>query len=104
MTEGQTFKGEDHRIRHWKNRLKEYRAPEEFLAVCLGGRSLAVDYYGRIIAKIVRMLCAGNGMIFHGGNLSRSGDPDAHHIHDFKLHPCHGLCAGIIGQVYSLAL
>jgi dipeptidyl aminopeptidase/acylaminoacyl peptidase len=39
------IKGEGHRIRHWKNRLKEYRATEDFLAACLGGRSSGFDYY-----------------------------------------------------------
>lgn len=39
------LKGEGHRIRHWKNRLKEYRATEDFLATCLGGRSSGFDYY-----------------------------------------------------------
>ena len=37
--------GEGHRIRHWKNRLKFYRKTEDFLAVCLGGRSSGFDYY-----------------------------------------------------------
>lgn len=37
--------GEGHRIRHWKNRLKIYRATEDFLAQCLGGRSTGFDYY-----------------------------------------------------------
>ena len=37
--------GEGHRIRHWKNRLKLYRATEDFLAECLGGRSSGFDYY-----------------------------------------------------------
>ena len=37
--------GEGHRIRHWKNRLKLYRATEDFLASCLGGRSSGFDYY-----------------------------------------------------------
>lgn len=36
---------EGHRIRHWKNRLKLYRASEDFLAGCLGGRSAGFDYY-----------------------------------------------------------
>jgi len=39
------IKGEGHRIRHWKNRLTEYRAVEDFLAPCLGGRSSGFDYY-----------------------------------------------------------
>jgi dipeptidyl aminopeptidase/acylaminoacyl peptidase len=39
------IKGEGHRIRHWKNRLTEYRAIEDFLAPCLGGRSSGFDYY-----------------------------------------------------------
>jgi dipeptidyl aminopeptidase/acylaminoacyl peptidase len=39
------IEGEGHRIRHWKNRLKEYRATEDFLAACLGGRSSGFDYY-----------------------------------------------------------
>ncbi len=39
------IKGEGHRIRHWKNRLKLYRATEDFLAACLGGRSSGFDYY-----------------------------------------------------------
>jgi dipeptidyl aminopeptidase/acylaminoacyl peptidase len=39
------IEGEGHRIRHWKNRLKEYRAIEDFLAPCLGGRSSGFDYY-----------------------------------------------------------
>ena len=33
-----------------------------------------------------------------------SGDPDAHHIHDFKLHPSHGFTARIVGQVNALPL
>lgn len=37
--------GEGHRIRHWKNRLKVYRATEDFLAECLNGRSSGFDYY-----------------------------------------------------------
>jgi len=37
--------GEGHRIRHWKNRLAVYRATEDFLATCLGGRSSGFDYY-----------------------------------------------------------
>ena len=39
------IEGEGHRIRHWKNRLKVYRATEDFLADCLGGRSSGFDYY-----------------------------------------------------------
>ena len=39
------IKDEGHRIRHWKNRLTEYRAIEDFLAPCLGGRSSGFDYY-----------------------------------------------------------
>jgi len=39
------IKGEGHYIRHWKNRLREYRAVEDFLAACLGGRSSGFDYY-----------------------------------------------------------
>jgi dipeptidyl aminopeptidase/acylaminoacyl peptidase len=39
------IRGEGHRIRHWKNRLKVYRANEDFLAACLGGRSSGFDYY-----------------------------------------------------------
>jgi dipeptidyl aminopeptidase/acylaminoacyl peptidase len=39
------IEGEGHRIRHWKNRLREYRATEDFLAACLGGRSSGFDYY-----------------------------------------------------------
>lgn len=39
------LKGEGHRIHHWKNRLKEYRATEDFLAACLGGRSSGFDFY-----------------------------------------------------------
>ena len=30
---------------HWKNRLKKYRATEDFLAACLGGRSSGFYYY-----------------------------------------------------------
>jgi len=37
--------GEGHRIRHWKSRLALYRASEDFLATCLGGRSSGFDYY-----------------------------------------------------------
>jgi dipeptidyl aminopeptidase/acylaminoacyl peptidase len=37
--------GEGHRIRHWPSRLKAYRATEDFLADCLGGRSSGFDYY-----------------------------------------------------------
>jgi dipeptidyl aminopeptidase/acylaminoacyl peptidase len=37
--------GEGHHIQHWKNRLKLYRATEDFLAACLGGRSSGFDYY-----------------------------------------------------------
>lgn len=37
--------GEGHHIRHWKNRLDVYRATEDFLASCLGGRSSGFDYY-----------------------------------------------------------
>ena len=37
--------GEGHHIRHWKNRLDVYRASEDFLAACLGGRSSGFDYY-----------------------------------------------------------
>ena len=37
--------GEGHGIRHWKNRLDVYRATEDFLAECLGGRSSGFDYY-----------------------------------------------------------
>jgi dipeptidyl aminopeptidase/acylaminoacyl peptidase len=43
--EYRVIKGEGHRIRHWKNRLTEYRAIEDFLAGCLGGRSSGFDYY-----------------------------------------------------------
>lgn len=39
------IRGEGHRIRHWKNRLKVYRATEDFLAGCLGGRSAGFDYF-----------------------------------------------------------
>ncbi len=39
------IRDEGHRIRHWKNRLREYRATEDFLAACLGGRSSGFDYY-----------------------------------------------------------
>ena len=37
--------GEGHGIRHWPSRLKVYRATEDFLAHCLGGRSSGFDYY-----------------------------------------------------------
>ncbi len=37
--------GEGHHIHHWKNRLKLYRATEDFLAECLGGRSSGFDYF-----------------------------------------------------------
>jgi len=39
------IEGEGHNIRHWKNHLKVYRATEDFLAECLGGRSSGFDYY-----------------------------------------------------------
>lgn len=39
------IKGEGHRIRHWKNHLEVFRATEDFLAKCLGGRSTGFDYY-----------------------------------------------------------
>jgi dipeptidyl aminopeptidase/acylaminoacyl peptidase len=39
------IRGEGHRIRHWKNRLTQYRAIEDFLAPCLGGRSSGFDFY-----------------------------------------------------------
>ena len=33
-----------------------------------------------------------------------SGNPDAHHMHDFKRHTAHGFTARIIGQVNALTL
>ena len=36
---------EGHGFSHWKNRLKVYRATEDFLAKCIGGRSSGFDYY-----------------------------------------------------------
>jgi dipeptidyl aminopeptidase/acylaminoacyl peptidase len=39
------IRGEGHRILHWQNRLTQYRAMEDFLAGCLGGRSAGFDLY-----------------------------------------------------------
>ena len=43
-------------------------------------------------------------LIFVSMYVMSSGDTDTHHLHDFKLHPCHGLGRRIIGQVDSLSL
>jgi dipeptidyl aminopeptidase/acylaminoacyl peptidase len=39
------FGNEGHEIRRWQNRLKMYRAIEDFLAGCLGGRSAGFDVF-----------------------------------------------------------
>jgi dipeptidyl aminopeptidase/acylaminoacyl peptidase len=39
------FNNEGHEIRRWQNRLKMYRAIEDFLAGCLGGRSAGFDFF-----------------------------------------------------------
>jgi dipeptidyl aminopeptidase/acylaminoacyl peptidase len=39
------FNDEGHEIRRWQNRLKMYRAIEDFLAGCLGGRSAGLDLF-----------------------------------------------------------
>lgn len=40
-----TFDNEGHQIRRWRNRLAAWRAVEDFLADCLGGRSNGFDFY-----------------------------------------------------------
>jgi dipeptidyl aminopeptidase/acylaminoacyl peptidase len=39
------FADEGHSIRRWPNRLKMYRAIEDFLAGCLGGRAAGFDFF-----------------------------------------------------------
>ncbi|WP_292936558.1 alpha/beta fold hydrolase [Noviherbaspirillum sp.] len=39
------FDNEGHQMRRWRNRLAAWRAIEDFLADCLGGRSAGFDYY-----------------------------------------------------------
>ncbi len=39
------IKNEGHGIRKWPNRIKVYRAVDNFLAKCLGGRAAGFDYY-----------------------------------------------------------
>ena len=39
------FNDEGHDIRRWQNRLKMYRAIEDFLAECLGGRAAGFDFF-----------------------------------------------------------
>ena len=39
------FDNEGHQVRRWRNKLAMWRAIEDFLADCLGGRSGGFDYY-----------------------------------------------------------